>query len=104
MLQICQQTLIEFKDNSSNTTCTFLLSKFEQDGTKAYCYRSLLGTGKVEHWSAKQISENIVKSWSVKPPGKRDLIHIDGGFKSKGDTGVNEKFYMYYWSWMSVLA
>ena len=90
MLQICQQTLIqEFKDNSSNTTYTFLLSKFEQDGTKAHCYRSLLGTGKVEHWSAKQISKNIVEWWSVKPPGKRELIHINGRFKSKGDTGVN---------------
>lgn len=81
---------INFKDNSSNITCTLLLSKFEQDGTKAHCYRGLLGTGKVKDWSAKEISEiYIVESWSVKPPGKRELVHINGRFKSSGDTGIN---------------
>ena len=31
----------------------------------------------------------IVESWSVKPPGKRELVHINGRFKSRGDTGIN---------------
>ena len=55
-----------------------------------HCYRGLLGTGKVKDWSAKEISEiYIVESWSVRPPGKRELVHINGRFKSRGDTGIN---------------